>query len=153
MASSRRPVRYLAVTAGSTAQAQASARPMTRHLTGRRRAAVSLLIIANQGHQTQPESTDIVTKTSSTNSHMASDVNRDSYNTVSSKSRRCTDNYRILPYRHSNCCGITDTHTFRGGGARGSAVGSGSMLQVGRSRVRHFMRSSNISLDLILRPH
>jgi hypothetical protein len=37
-------------------------------------------------------------------------------------------------------------------GARGSVVGSGTMLQAGKSRVRFPMRSLNFSIDLILPP-
>jgi len=38
-------------------------------------------------------------------------------------------------------------------GARGSAVGWGTALQVGRSRVRFPMVSLDFFIDIILRPH
>jgi hypothetical protein len=52
-------------------------------------------------------------------------------------------------------CGTSGSGVFyfaslRRAGARGSVVGSGTMLQAGRLRVRFPMRSLHFSIDLIL---
>ena len=55
------------------------------------------------------------------------------------------ETWRILP---SGCCVKTYVHPYRG--ARGGAVGSGTTLQTGRSRVRFPMVSLELFSDIIL---